>query len=203
MPKRVLQPNIIRGTNRENQVKSGHKLKLIPGQIKFIEKSSVLQSNSIVWKILWAGRITASNVHEILHNDQNNPAKSLIKKLCTEGKNLNRVPAIKWGPENDSNSLKAYQKMLEKNHCDVVIEKCGLRMHEKYHFLGASPDGLVTCFCHERSLLEIKCPAKHKDNLSISDCIATDKKFCLDKIFCWNRHINIMHKYKCKCIYMD
>ena len=74
--------------------------------------------------------------------------------------------------------------MLEKNHCDVVIEKCGLRMHEKYHFLGASPDGLVTCFCHERSLLEIKCPAKHKDNLSISDCIATDKKFCLDKDFC-------------------
>ena len=48
-------------------------------------------------------------------------------------------------------------------------------MHEKYHFLGVSPDGLVTCLCHESSLLEVKCPAKHKDNLSISDCIATDK----------------------------
>ena len=56
-------------------------------------------------------------------------------------------------------------------------------MHEKYHFLGASTDGLVTCFCHEGSYLEIKCPSKHKDNFSISDCIATDKEFCLDKNF--------------------
>ena len=76
-------------------------------------------------------------------------------------------------------------------------------MHEEYHFLGASPDGLATCLCHESSLLEIKCPARHKDNLSISACIATDKEFCLDKTFCWNFQINIMHKYKCKCIYMD
>ena len=37
--------------------------------------------------------------------------------------------------------------------------------------------------CHESSLLEIKCPAKYKDNLSISDCIATGKEFCLHKIF--------------------
>ena len=73
--------------------------------------------------------------------------------------------------------------MLEKNHSGVVIEKCGLRTYEKYHFLGASPDGLITCLCHKSSLLEKKCTAKHKDNLSISDCIATDKEFCLDKKF--------------------
>ena len=64
-------------------------------------------------------------------------------------------------------------------------------MHENYHFLGASPDGLVTWLCHESSLLEIKCPAKHKDNLSINDCIATDKEFYLDKIFL----LKSSHKY--------
>ena len=74
--------------------------------------------------------------------------------------------------------------MLEKNHSGVVIEKCGLRMHEKYHFLGTSPDGLITCLCHESSWLEIKCPAKYKDNLSISDCVATDKVYCLEIFFC-------------------
>ena len=94
---------------------------------------------------LQAGRITASNVHEVLHTDQNNLAKSLIKKLCTESKNLNHVPAVKWGRENEGNTLKPYQKILEKNHSGVVIEKFGLCMHEKYHFLGASPDGLITC----------------------------------------------------------
>ena len=147
-----------------NQVKSVHEVKLNPEQIKFIEKSAVPLSNSIVWKSLWAGWITASNVHEVLHTDQDNPAKSLIKKLCTERKSLNQVPAIKWGHENESNALKAYQKILEKNHSGVVIEKCGLRMHEdeEYHFLGASPDGLVTYLYHESCLLEIKCPANIK-----------------------------------------
>ena len=32
----------------ENEVKSVHDVKLSPGQIKFIEKSTVLQSNSVV-----------------------------------------------------------------------------------------------------------------------------------------------------------
>ena len=56
-------------------------------------------------------------------------------------------------------------------------------MHEKCHFLGTSPDGLITCLCHESSLLEIKCPAKHKDNLSISYCTATDKDYCWENFF--------------------
>ena len=50
-------------------------------------------------------------------------------------------------------------------------------------FLRASPDGLVICLCYESSLLEIKCLAKLKENLSVSDSIATDKEFCLEKIF--------------------
>ena len=76
--KRILQPKIIRGTNRESS-KISTPIKMCPELIKFIEKSTVLQSNSIVWKSLRGGRITAPNVHEILHTDQNNPAKSLIK----------------------------------------------------------------------------------------------------------------------------
>ena len=146
----------------ENQVKPVHELKLCSEKIKFTEKPTVLRSNSIVWKSLGAGQITASNTpHQ---------SKWSSKKSCTEGKKLNHVSAIKREHENEGNALKAYQKILDKNHSGVVIEKCGLLMHEKYHFLGVSPDVLVTCLCHESSLLEIKCPAKHKDNLSISDC---------------------------------
>ena len=46
-------------------------------------------------------------------------------------------------------------------------------------------------FVHESSLLEIKCPAKQKDSLSISDCIATDKEFCIDNFFL----LKSSHKY--------
>ena len=92
------------------------------------------------------------------------PTKIIQQKVLYREKNLNHVPAIKKGRENESNTLKVYQKILEKNHSGVVIEKCGLRMHEdeEYHFLGASPDGLVTYLYHESCLLEIKCPANIK-----------------------------------------
>ena len=63
---------------KENQVKSIHEVKLSPEPIKFIEKSAVLQSNSIVWKSLRPGRVTAS-VHEVFHTNQNSQAKSLIR----------------------------------------------------------------------------------------------------------------------------
>ena len=79
---------------KQNQVKSVHEVKLSPEPIKFIEKSGVLQSNSIVWKSLRAGRITAS-VQEVLHTNQNSQAEKSYQKLCTEDENLNHVPAIK------------------------------------------------------------------------------------------------------------
>ena len=44
--------------------------------------------------------MTASNVHKVLHTDQNNPAKSLMKSYVQNVKNLNHVPAIKQGHEN-------------------------------------------------------------------------------------------------------
>ena len=62
----------------KNHLKSVHEVKLNPEQVRFIEKSTVLHSNSIVWKSLRAGQITASNVHEVFHTDQNDPAKSLV-----------------------------------------------------------------------------------------------------------------------------
>ena len=68
----------------ENQVKSVHELKLCPEKIKFIEKSTVLQSNSIVWKSLRAGRITASNIHSTLHQLKQSSKKS-YKKIMHRG----------------------------------------------------------------------------------------------------------------------
>ena len=74
IPKRVLQSKIIRGTN-QIKVKSVHE---VSDQIKFVEKLTVFQSNSISWKSLQAGRILVSNAHEVLHTNQNNLAKRLM-----------------------------------------------------------------------------------------------------------------------------
>ena len=70
----------------ENQLKSVHKVKLSSEQIKVIEYLTVFQSNLIVWKSLWSGPMTASNVNKVLHTDQNNPAKSLMKSYTQKVK---------------------------------------------------------------------------------------------------------------------
>ena len=47
-----------------------------------IEKETRDQHNSTKWFLLHAGRITASVMKDACRKNQENPAKSLIKKIC-------------------------------------------------------------------------------------------------------------------------
>ena len=47
--------------------------------------------------------------------------------------------------------------MASSTHRNVHVKKCGLLVFKELNFIGASPDGLVTCCCGS-GLLEIKCP---------------------------------------------
>lgn len=96
-------------------------------------------------------------------------------KLCKEGPDLSHVSSIKWGKDNEANALSCYKEMMLKTHDGIVVERTGLKIHEDFHFLGASPDGIGNCECHGKFLIEIKCPSKHKDKETIEDCISEDK----------------------------
>lgn len=50
----------------------------------------------------------------------------------------------------------------ENHHENLVIKDVGLVISEDHQFLAGSPDGIVTCDCHGDSLIEIKCPFKHR-----------------------------------------
>jgi len=63
-------------------------------------------------------------------------------------------------------------------HKNVSIGKTGLRLHPKFNFIGASADGVGSCDCHGNFLVEVKCPFKHRDKLSIHDCL-NDSSFCI------------------------
>ena len=51
-----------------------------------------------------------------------------------------------------------------KNHVNFEILPAGLLVSTKYPFLGATPDGLVSCSCCDIGLLEVKCPYKYRDS---------------------------------------
>ena len=60
----------------------------------------------------------------------------------------------------------------EDSHKESRVDACGLTLHKEMSFLGASPDGLFHCVCHDdKNLLEVKCPFSMKDTLSIEEAI--------------------------------
>ena len=87
---------------------------------------------------------------------------------------------------------KEYVHQNEKKHKDFMVEECGLFLHDKYQYLGASPDLIISCSCCGKGVVEIKCPliaSCHKCNPKLCDCdenqsklnylVKSNGKFCL------------------------
>ena len=77
-----------------------------------------------------------------------------------------KTKATMHGKINEKKALMAYKKLLKGKHVNLNVEDAGLHVNSKYIFLGASPDGVITCDCHEPGLVEIKCPYKYRNGLS-------------------------------------
>ncbi|KAK3091574.1 hypothetical protein FSP39_020913 [Pinctada imbricata] len=54
-------------------------------------------------------------------------------------------------------ALSQYTALYEKNHHKSKVSSCGLFVSQRYPFIGATPDGVVTCSCCGKGLIEIKC----------------------------------------------
>ncbi len=86
---------------------------------------------------------------------------------------------------------KAKQKfVLEQQplHSNFEIEEVGLIVNAEIPCLGASPDGMVSCSCHGRGVLEIKCPYTYRERL---DDWQQDRDFPIDEKLSMKKN----HKY--------
>ena len=78
-----------------------------------------------------------------------------------------------WGCLHEKRAHDHYSKQMLKSHQDFSVNDSGLCVNSKWPHLGASPDGLVTCYCCNK---EIKCPYCHKDDITE---LTNDKHFYL------------------------
>ena len=90
----------------------------------------------------------------------------LSQKLQNGEKQMNQLIA-----KNISNLMPKTTKKLS------VLET-GLFVSCENPIFGASPDGIVSCDCHESGLLEIKCPWTHRDK-SLIDYAKLDWSYLL------------------------
>lgn len=135
-----------------------------------LEKNTREQSDSTLWKMARAGRITASNFHRVftkVTNLNKNPALDMgpLVNSFLQPSNLNHISHIARGKLLEPAAVKCALDILRDTHVNLKSRSSGLYIHPVYHYIGASPDQILTCDCHGVHLLEVKCPTIPIDSL--------------------------------------
>ena len=70
---------------------------------------------------------------------------------------------MQYGSTMESSARDWYFAMQKQQHVNLSVRETGFHAQVDYPFLGASPDGIVSCDCHDQKLPEIKFPSKYED----------------------------------------
>ena len=146
-----------------------------------VEKETRKQSKTALWFKYRAGRVTASRMKAVCHTDITNPAQSLVKSICYPEIYNFTSKQTNWGCRHEKQARDRYEKTVRFKHTNLQVAECGLFINPQWPFVGASPDGIITCDCCPKGVLEIKCPFCHRGE-SIAAAITSDKNFCLTEV---------------------
>ena len=155
-------------------------LKVSKNQSAFAEKETREQSKNDKWFKLRCGRITASRLRAVLHTNPSKPSKSLIKQICYPEAFRFSSKATCWGCDHEKKAQQLYVKVMSSRHENFQVRDSGLIISTQHPYLGASPDGIISCDCCGIGVNEIKCPYCKKDK-SIDEAVE-DKRFCVQSV---------------------
>ena len=159
-----------------------------------VEKETRKQYGCKLWFTYRAGRITASRMKAACHTDPNNPSKSLIKAICYPEAYRFVSSATAWGCSHEKSARDMYIETMKDRHSSFAVTESGLVLNCQWPYLGASPDGVVSCDCCGRGVLEIKCPfCHHADTITVA--ATDDKRFCLKLGEDGTLHLDRSHQY--------
>ena len=144
--------------------------------IKETEKITIKQDDSLnsIWIKERKFRLTASNVHKILHSSNYD---ALVQSLLNPT-NISFLPPIIEGKNREPIVFNVLNHRF--GNSNVRFRNTGLNIHPNFCFLGASPDGLIEKIdTSEYCLIEIKNKMNffHK---SLEELVK-ESDFCLEK----------------------
>ena len=125
-------------------------------QAETVEEKTRSQYHNHLWYRMRAGRITASKLKAVCHTDQAFPSESLVMSICHPELSKFKSITTTWCCEHERTARERYRVLYESMHQAFSITECGLFINVNYAFLGASPDGLVSCSCCGLGICEIK-----------------------------------------------
>lgn len=127
-----------------------------PEEASLVEAKTRSQSKSRLWFRMRTGRITASRFKSACRTNPAAPSISLIMSICHPELTKFKNAATCWGCEHELIARKKYESIFVKTHHHFQVTDCGFFINIEFPFIGASPDGLVTCTCCSDGICEIK-----------------------------------------------
>jgi len=121
-------------------------------------------------------------------------SKSLIKSICYPEEFSFTSKPTRWGCKHEKAAKDMYFKNQYKNHQNLEIRDSGLCINPEWPFIGASPDGIISCQCHGKGVFEVKRPYCHRDD-TIECAVNKDAKCCLQKHDDGSIHLDHEHAY--------
>ena len=153
-----------------------------------------------MWYEYRKGVISASKVHDVkskmtkIKKGKESSCVNmfgLIQKVSGNQFTSPDIPALKYGRNMESEAANNFFEIFKKSHKNVSIHECGIFLDKTNPYVGASPDRILSCSCHENACLEIKCP------FSISHLSPTDEKASLNYLV--DTKLKISHQYYTQC----
>ena len=128
-----------------------------------VERETKSQSHSRLWLTYREGRVTTSKMKSVSHANPGNPSQSLIKTVCYPEEFSFYTKQTTWGIKQKKKAQNCILAKFHKHsHIDLCIVESGLVINPKCPFIGASPDGIISCGCCKTGVLEINCPYSHR-----------------------------------------
>ncbi|KAK3083943.1 hypothetical protein FSP39_005730 [Pinctada imbricata] len=139
--------------------------------ISDIELATKGQSENEAWYVHRQGRLTASLFSSVLHfRFSDKPENYILKMVMSLGGDNIRSPSLSFGKDHEPVARHLYVQEASKEHMSLNVQESGLFVDMEHPYIGASPDGLVSCSCCGKGLLEIKCSFTYQNVDPIQAC---------------------------------
>ena len=169
--------------NKETSVeliKSYHNSSIIANT----EERTREQADNSEWFKYRTGRITASLFSSVNHfKFGDNLENYITKKIYNTDGITFKTKAMEFGTTHEPIARQMYFRKYKAEHKNAHLSTCGLFVSKKTPYIGASPDGVVSCKCCGKGIIEIKCSDLYKDKTPYEACLLSQNKYhlCLDE----------------------
>lgn len=127
---------------------------------KKIEEQTRGQNKSPLWMLQRQGRLTASIAHKVVHCKR--AQNSLVEKIMNRTTFFGNVHTD-YGRNHEDVARALFKQEFFHSHQRPRLWQTGLVVNAVHPHLGASPDCMVSCSCHGKATVEIKCPSTGRE----------------------------------------